>query len=404
VNTESSNAKRFLHAAQLAELKTLEQLANNCSLVNAVCNLVHELQKERGVSNVYLASVGTHYSIRRVEQIKQSQAMQAQFMQILDKHYIESTSNTNNHRLLFCISQTFSGLDELTKLRLAIEKHEIKAKESTQSFCRLISSLITIIFEAADVANEESISKSLIALINFIQGKEYAGQERAWGSIGFAETTFSPDLCQRLLDLQALQSESFRVFTEYATPIQLEAWETLSAHSVATEISKLRELIQNLAQGHAIASQISEVWYELYTQRIDQMHEIECLLSQHLLSLAQAQVMHIKQEMSQYKKNGYANLDLAKAFPSIPSILFNSNTEGAEQTASLRQKSLYDLLSKQTERINEMSEQLFVAEQNLKEHKTLNRAKLLLIQQLNISEQSAHNKLQHAEMNQNKRA
>jgi len=205
-------------------------------------------------------------------------------------------------------------------------------------------------------------------------------------------------------DLQALQTESFTLFEKYAAPIQLEAWQTLSSHSVATEINKLRELIQNLAQGHAIASQISEVWYELNTQRIDQMHEIECLLSQHLLSLAQAQVMHIKQEISQYKKHGYANLDLAKAFPSIPSILFNTSTQGAEQTASLRQKSLYDLLSKQTERINEMSEQLLLAEQNLKEHKTINRAKLVLIQQLNINEQSAHKKLQHAAMNQNKSA
>ena len=47
-----------------------------------------------------------------------------------------------------------------------------------------------IIFEAADIASDPTITRLLVALFNFMQAKEYAGQERAWGRYWFRRNSF----------------------------------------------------------------------------------------------------------------------------------------------------------------------------------------------------------------------
>ena len=55
----------FLVAARRCEIHDLEQLARSCELVQAVSELVHHLQGERGASNLYLASGGVRFGPER---------------------------------------------------------------------------------------------------------------------------------------------------------------------------------------------------------------------------------------------------------------------------------------------------------------------------------------------------
>ena len=49
---------RYLVAARQSEMAELEQIRNACSLVTRASGLIHQLQKERGLSNLLLASAG----------------------------------------------------------------------------------------------------------------------------------------------------------------------------------------------------------------------------------------------------------------------------------------------------------------------------------------------------------
>jgi hypothetical protein len=55
----------FLVAARRCEVRELEQLARGCALVQAVSELVHRLQAERGCSNLHLASGGKRFEAER---------------------------------------------------------------------------------------------------------------------------------------------------------------------------------------------------------------------------------------------------------------------------------------------------------------------------------------------------
>jgi hypothetical protein len=58
----------FLIAAKRSEITGLRQLALTSALVDATGHLVHALQRERGLSNLYLASKGQRWSGERAAQ------------------------------------------------------------------------------------------------------------------------------------------------------------------------------------------------------------------------------------------------------------------------------------------------------------------------------------------------
>lgn len=421
----SSNTKRFLYAAQQAELKALRQLSENCQLVAVICDVIHEFQKERGVSNVYLASIGTHYPIKRNGQIQHSKNALNRLMEILNQNYLDSMQNTNNHRFLFSITLSLQCIDNLASLRKSVEHHKVTPLESTQAYCRFIGSLICIIFEATDISSDTLVTRHLVALFNFIQAKEHAGQERAWGAIGFAESRFTDKICASLHHLQEAQNSSIDVFMKYTNTQHQSAWKTLSEHKVSNEVAKFRQLIAQLSGGDPVSSDISEVWYELATQRIDQMHIIEKSLSQALLSVSITRVDESKVVLKSAKSEMNGLKYLASKPESPHTIMYKgqtseffgmdnddgtsicgsditrkaSNSQSKPQETHLH-KSLYDLLMKQAQRIEEMSDELDIAKQSLSEQKIVSRAKLLLIQQLQLSETDAHKKMQQSSMQQ----
>ncbi len=88
-------------------------------------------------------------------------------------------------RLLSSITFALQGMDHLPDLRNKIAAQQLTPLESTNAYCRLITGLLDVVFEAADVASDPTMTRLLVALFNFMQGKEYAGQERAWGAYWF---------------------------------------------------------------------------------------------------------------------------------------------------------------------------------------------------------------------------
>ncbi|WP_158967915.1 nitrate- and nitrite sensing domain-containing protein [Paraglaciecola sp. L3A3] len=406
--------KRFLYAAKVAELETLQQLSNNCVLVCLVCRVIHDLQKERGVNNVYLASSGLHYTQRRISQITSSETVIKELTDLLHDNYLSNDKNVHHYRLLHNISLALQGIENIGLLRHHVKNHDISVLKSTQAYCRLISALLNIVFEAADIASNPTISRQLVALFNFIQGKEYAGQERAWGAVGFAETSFATELCLKLRLLQEKQNTSFQLFMEFADKPYLELWEKLCQSNTTSEVLQLRKMIEKLTEGERVCSDISEVWYERTTNRIDEMYSIEHELTNFLLLSAEQNVKDAEAEISDYNKkvdtlvvnnSSVSSLLYNLHLPNLQNSFESQNEDdlGAVSTydSFTGHKSLFELLKSQAERIDKIKHELELSQKALHEQQVISRAKALLIDKLSLSEDQAHRKLQTTAMEQN---
>ncbi|WP_273071556.1 nitrate regulatory protein [Alteromonas australica] len=413
----SDATKRFLLAAKHAEITVLEQLSSNCRIVIAVRELIHELQKERGASNIFLASKGERYSSERMQYVSASEQAESTLKSHLKSLYLADEITSGNPRLLSSITLAMQATDYLPRLREQVSKQMLTPLESTRAYSRLVASLLTVIFEAADIASDPTITRLLVALFNFMQAKEYAGQERAWGAIGFAETHFDVRLCEKLAALQQAQEHHFGIFCEFSCKAQRDALESLNKSPAAIDITQLRNMIAQLSDGSPIASEISEVWFDVATRRIDAMQDIEVALTETLTQQTNTKVANAKNEMANHQQlltrfNDEHTTDgspLTLLFdPSMPGLAEDTKEDEIktlslnEQTKTLSaHRSFYDLLRSQAQHIEDMERELEEAKRAIQEQKLIGRAKLVIMEQFGLSENSAYRRLQKQAMSEN---
>jgi hypothetical protein len=202
----------FLIAAKRCEIDALRQLSLTSALVNVTGRLVHGLQRERGLTNLFLGSQGTRFAEPRRQQIAECQATEAELRRCFDSLDTQAAHLGHGARLFSRIAYVLHGLDALPALRERIDTQAWTARDTTEAFVRLIAGLLAVVFEAADSASDPAISRQLVALFNFMQGKEFAGQERAAGSALFASGRADSAGQQRLLHLIDSQERCLQVF------------------------------------------------------------------------------------------------------------------------------------------------------------------------------------------------
>ncbi|SEG81176.1 nitrate regulatory protein [Marinobacterium lutimaris] len=401
----------FFLASKQSEIASLKQLMASCTQVTQVSNLIHELQRERGLSNVYLASGGTRLCDQRLAQIDSARRAEADFRIGLEQLDLETGPLAGRARLFNNLAHVLHGLDALPGLRQAVDQLELKPEQSTQAYSRLMESLLGVIFEAADISDDPEITRQLVAMFNLMQGKEYAGQERAWAVSGIAAGEFSAELLERIGNLIEAQEHCFSTFKEFALQPQLDAWQMLLEQPETDEFMRLRQVIARLTPGAGVPPDISEVWYDLATRRIDAMQVLERELADLLLTLSDERVQQANSDL----KNQRASLASLQSSlessadsqaPSPLTLLLGYTSAlppaGAAGGADWV-RSLYGLVQQQAESLKQMSSELGAARQALSERKLLERAKGLLMQYHGLDEEQAFRTLQQSAMSQKKR-
>ncbi|NKF24280.1 nitrate regulatory protein [Solimonas marina] len=401
-------AEQFLLAAKRAEIQALKSLAANCEVVALTGELIHSLQRERGISNVFLASGGTRFAGQRLVQASNSQASAAALIARFDVHALEDSRGIAGMRLLNGIAFVLQGLDELDGLRQRIALLQVSPLDTMHAISRLIAGLLAIIFSAADISNNPAVTALLVALFNLLQGKEYAGQERGLGSMGFAAGHFDETLCERLLHLQQGQTRSFVEFQKFADAEMQQDWLRLENSAQFAELSKLRGVIARLADGAPVTPEISEVWYELTTWRIDRMHDLEQALTDALLATSRQQLETAKASQQIYQTHvstlsgSVADDRSSSLFDPLP-IPGDDETQTAPTVTPELARSVHELVRAQADHIRQLSEELASSRRALADRKCIERAKGILMKSLGISEEQAHARLQRQAMTRNMR-
>ncbi len=362
----SEITKRFLLAAKYQEIQALQHLSSNCRTVEAIKDMIHQLQRERGMSNVFLGSKGDRFSEQREHQIENSQECEQDLRSLLKSLYLGNHDNGQSMRLLSSITFALQGMDHLPNLRDKVSALQVNTLESTNAYCRLIAGLLDVIFEAADVASDPEMTRLLVALFNFMQGKEYAGQERAWGAIGFSESHFDKDICDRIHALTDSQNQCFETFSNFADEEEQTMWASLAESEVAANIQRLRKMIDALANGDGCSSELSEVWYDIATQRIDAMQLVEEHLTTRLNQQAEIRIKQAEDELRNHELL-VASLNSTPAHAGSPfTMLFDTSVRGlrgadmseeelSESATLSAHKSFYELIRGQSQRIEEMA-------------------------------------------------
>jgi len=436
--TETRTAQDYVIAARKCEILSLEHLLDVSCLVVASSNLVHALQRERGASSMYLGALGKqqHDPLLR-ETVDESRRFASSLTRSLDDMDINGAYLHFGSHLFNCIAFVVQGLEELEAVRERIRARELTPDVVINGYSKLIRSLLNMIFDAADATADPDISRALIALFNFMQGKELAGQERALGATAFGgnEACFSPRAMDSLQQLIEGQEHCFKSFEEFAGPDARDAWRALNTGPHTADVERLRRIActspgalarkARAGGGGQNNTDLSKSWFEGTTRRIDAMKAVEDQLQQALTTACEQKIQHARQALGSTKlriaelrdhqgnepgkepgndagnSGNFGTANFAVFFSDTADGAVSAyNTDGVGPRLT---RSIVDLVQVQSRRLQAMHVELTAARAALDERKTVEKAKGLIMRYHGMTEEEAYQMLRRLAMRQGRK-
>ncbi len=406
-------AARFMRSAKLCRARDLKHLAILGDLVKGISELVHVLQKERGASTIYLGSNGARFAQRLIERVAESGTLEQQVRDHLEHVTKNLDPLSCSARFHTRVAIAVSALDRLTDMRTQVSALTLTPQDAVKGFSEIIALLLGVGFEAADVAADAETSRALIALVNFAQGKEYAGQERATAGAAISRGHFDTVDCDRLRHLAAAQERAFKVFTEFSDPSHTAVFFELSSSPQTAEFNQMRASMGEHALGAAQHAATPDAWYEVATRRIDAMKGIEELIAADLGRLCADKLAEdngtaeridpIDSEMP--RLTAPLAMLITQVDPEVDTLGLVGGPEvyGVGHGLPKPMRSILDVVEAQSRRIDDINSQLESARVALAERKTVERAKGILMRTRRLSEKDAYSLLRQTAMSQNRR-
>lgn len=381
------SALDFVLASRRSEITGLQQLLQMSKLVGAVSQLIHVLQRERGTANIYLCSQGTIWSDRLAERSHQVKLAAAAVDRQLTRLDLNGQM-ANASRLFSRIATALHSLSGLPSLREEVAALRIQQPEAMSRYSEVIRTHLALVFDAADTSGDPTVSRALLAMFSFMQGKELAGQERALVAAGFTSCQFDDAAHQQLLALIEGQERCFQTFMEFADGSSLTLWQQQQGAD-SSELERFRRIACTCATPSGEAIDLALRWFDITTARIDGMKRIEDRLEAWLMMCCEQRIRDAErsgalqqQEIAQLPQqdNHYAAL--------IPPQL---------------SRSVLELIEQQSRQIQAQDAELATLRATLADRKLVERAKGLLMQHHGMSEPQAHKTLRDMAMKQNKK-
>jgi len=402
-NATETARTRFIRVARLCRSRDLERLYVLGELVNSLSELIHALQKERGASSIVLGSAGADFTDRLAIHIAQSNELERDALQRLE-HIDEKLDQLSlGARFYTRGAHALRALQTLGHLRTQIASLSIAPQDAVKGFSDIIACLLAVGFEVADIAADPEISRVLIALANFSQGKEYAGQERATAGAGFSRGRIdSPDQ-QRLQHLIVAQEQAFRVFVDFCLPDRLAAFQDVLHGADSLEVKRMRKIALGKTHSDEPLGVTAQAWFDRTTRRIDALKSVEEQITADLSRLCTDKLVQSRLAMDSPDQ-----LDELTDGAPVAMLVAEEPAAGVglytlEGALPKPMRSILDVVQAQSRRLNDVNHQLESARAALVERKTIERAKGLLMASRRLSEKDAYSLMRETAMRQNKR-
>lgn len=240
--------------------------------------LVHELQKERGMTAGFLGSKGTKFSKK----------LQGQRQNTDQKRSKQESFWGDNDFTLDEIKQLNGvinqSLQQLSSIRQQVDSQSISASKAISYYTQLNKKLLAVATLNANISTDALITKETIAYYNFLQGKERAGIERAVLSNTFAKNKFSEGMYAKFITLVSEQNTYFDNFNQLSNEQGKKYLEQQLNNDAVKEVLKLRIVATNKQNNFDIDA---EYWFAQSTGRIGQLKKTENYLGNQILILVE---------------------------------------------------------------------------------------------------------------------
>jgi len=190
---------------QRSDASELNHLIGTAPTISA---LVHEMQKERGMSAGHIGSGGKKFVDALPTQRKASSARLADVTAVFD----DLQSGDLPGELSSQIDAVRKALGELEANREKVSALSLTVPQMAKYYTGAITNLLHIVEEMGVLSTDEHVTTQMAAYTTLLQAKERAGIERAMGAAGFGAGQFKPVVHTRFISLIAAQDTFLSIY------------------------------------------------------------------------------------------------------------------------------------------------------------------------------------------------
>ena len=265
--------------ATVSEMNTLVALVDVATVTSG---LVHELQKERGGSALFLGSGGRQFANELPEQRRVTDEWRGRLTTTLKGFDLASLGAG----LGTVVSDVALRLGELESRRQDITALRLAPPQSAAFYTATIARLLDVGLEISKLITHPEAAARMMAYENMMQAKERAGQERAMGSGGFAGGKLELAGYRRLVEVYGEQEMFLRRLKAFATSAEWDHLGRTVTGSSVGEVERMRKLILETAPGAPLTGVEAPYWFRMTTDRIDLLKKVEDHLAANVVTVA----------------------------------------------------------------------------------------------------------------------
>lgn len=243
-------------------------------LVKAV-DLVHELQKERGLSAGFLNSQLPDVPAELVQQ----RALVDQQLQLFLQQLKQSQQSFQSTEQFTLLQQIETRLSSLSQNRAQVSSKNLTVAAMIRYYSELNQQLLSIAPSILKFNTDMQLNGPLNSLYSWSEAKERAGLERAQLNAALTKGSFTPQSFASYLSNTAEQQLFFSLFQQFATKEQVQWLD--NQQSSFSEMLSIRQ--QAMQQQLTVEPR---QWFELSTARINQLKLMEQQLTEQIVQLA----------------------------------------------------------------------------------------------------------------------
>lgn len=235
-------------------------------------HVVHEVQKERGMSAGYLSS--------NSNQFMEEMNAQRELTDSTLNAYYQEIKNPELSDLMKLhkadVEKLDNYFDKLTELRNTIDERAITTEESIESFAEINSNALNTVNLLINESRDKEVTQEVHAMSYFLKSKEYASIERALGTQILSSESLDINLFRKFGDLVASQNAYTDAFRIIASTEAESYYDHIVEGKEVEEVNRLRDLIAS----SDIETVNPNYWYKVVTGKINSLKKVEDYLAE----------------------------------------------------------------------------------------------------------------------------
>ncbi len=261
-----------------------DDLASVTRLSVGMTGLVHELQKERGSSSVFLSGKLDEdrrrmETVRTASDVKLAELMpQFAAAHIRDPHVAAAMTNARD------------ALSQLSGLRSGVNAMTQSPLETVASYTVMIRKLLDAAGQARSMSNDGDQLRAADAMVSLSEAKERLGQQRAVGGAAFRKDRFPADAHERFIELNGEYKALMAGLKSKLTAEEAAFFDRTFSGGSVDEVERMRRIGVASAYGAGNQGVDAGKWFDTITVTIDMLRTVEMRVADNLIALANRDV------------------------------------------------------------------------------------------------------------------